>query len=191
MTVSTVDRSEQRLVLVLLALLTVVLAYAMAGAFGASVTGTLHWTGVVLLVAGIGLAVKGSYDIQERVVRLLRIGRGGQAAAVSESRTEVFVTTDPSTVRVSLESLLGGSPEDRVEWPETQVDGSEQLAEPDAWRQVEARQREEVVWAGQQPGGSAELADRASMANLAVGGLRLQTWGLICLVAGTILTAFW
>lgn len=29
------------------------------------------------------------------------------------------------------------------------------------------------------------------MANLAGGGLRLQAWGVACLLAGTIMTAIW
>jgi hypothetical protein len=59
MTVITQDRSEQRLVWTLVAVLAVVLAYALAGATGAAATSILHWTGVVLLVVGICLAVAG------------------------------------------------------------------------------------------------------------------------------------
>jgi len=59
MTVSTVDRSEERLGWTLLAVLAVVLAYALAGAVGAAATAVLHWTGVALLVIGIGLAIAG------------------------------------------------------------------------------------------------------------------------------------
>ena len=32
---------------------------------------------------------------------------------------------------------------------------------------------------------------RDRMANLAGGGLKLQAWGVVCLLLGTILTAFW
>jgi hypothetical protein len=31
----------------------------------------------------------------------------------------------------------------------------------------------------------------ADMADLVGGGLRLQVWGVVCLLLGTILTAFW
>jgi hypothetical protein len=122
MTVTTVDRSEQRLVLVLLAVLTVVLAYAMAGAFGATPTSILHWTGVALLVAGIGLAAKGIADLR---------------------------------------------------------------------RQVDAAERAKVMRAEQQWRDTADAGARLSIGYLVVGGLRLQTWGIVCLLAGTILTAFW
>jgi hypothetical protein len=70
MTVTTPDRSEQRLVWTLVAVLTVVLAYALAGATGAGATSVVHWTGVVLLVAGICLAGAGMSGARDERMRL-------------------------------------------------------------------------------------------------------------------------
>jgi hypothetical protein len=69
MTVITPDRAEQRLVWTLVAVLTVVLAYALAGATGAAATSVLHWTGVVLLVGGICLAVAGMSGARDERMR--------------------------------------------------------------------------------------------------------------------------
>jgi hypothetical protein len=70
MTVITPDRAEQRLVWTLVAVLTVVLAYALAGATGAAATSVVHWTGVVLLVAGICLAAAGMSGARDERMRL-------------------------------------------------------------------------------------------------------------------------
>jgi hypothetical protein len=70
MTVTTADRSEQRLVWTLVSVLTVVLAYALAGAVGATATSVVHWTGVALLVAGICLAAAGMVTARDERLRL-------------------------------------------------------------------------------------------------------------------------
>jgi hypothetical protein len=70
MTVTTADRSEQRLVWTLVAVLTVVLAYALAGAVGATPASVVHWTGVALLVAGICLASVGMVTARDERLRL-------------------------------------------------------------------------------------------------------------------------
>jgi hypothetical protein len=70
MAVTTADRSEQRLVWTLVAVLTVVLAYALAGAVGAAPTSVAHWTGVALLIGGIGLAAAGMLTARDERLRL-------------------------------------------------------------------------------------------------------------------------
>jgi hypothetical protein len=70
MTVTTADRSEQRLVWTLVAVLTVVLAYALAGAVGAAATSVVHWTGVALLIAGICCAAAGMVTARDERMRL-------------------------------------------------------------------------------------------------------------------------
>lgn len=145
MTVITPDRAEQRLVWTLVAVLTVVLAYALAGATGAGATSVVHWTGVVLLVAGICLA----------------------AAGMSGARDE----------RMRLEDQIRRAQERPVV--------VEVLELPDA-----------VVVAGTIPaeprsGGTVGGGLRAGVATIASGGMRLQWWGVACLIVGTILTAAW
>lgn len=86
MTVSTADRSEQRLVWTLLAVLTVVLAYALAGAVGAGARSVVHWTGVALLVAGICLAAAGMLTARDERMRLEdQLTRASERAAMLDA----------------------------------------------------------------------------------------------------------
>ncbi len=225
MTTGTVDRSEQRLVLVLLALLTVVLAYSLAVAFGAVATSILHWTGVVLLVAGIGLAAKGISDVrrdwtgqpgiggslrqvrtrttrelwrwrnclagQQRMARLLRCRPHAADGTIEGSQTPAAAGTCPDPSRVAAAPPSGGTLEDRVAWLEAQMARTgAALVEPGNRRRSGVG-RASAPQAEKQARDMADLGARTSVANLAVGGLRLQTWGVVCLLAGTILTALW
>jgi hypothetical protein len=148
MTVTTADRSEQRLVWTLVAVLTVVLAYALAGAVGATATSVVHWTGVALLVAGICLT----------------------AAGMVAARDE----------RLRLEDQL--------------TRAHERPAPLDALVHPEARAQPKAIpasrWA-RWPAGGGIRARLGTVVTMAGGGLRLQVWGVACLLVGTILTAFW
>lgn len=143
MTVTTADRSEQRLVWTLVAVLTVVLAYALAGATGAGATSVVHWTGVVLLVAGICLA----------------------GAGMSGGRDE----------RLRLEDQITRARERQIVL--------------DALQQEAAAQG--VILAELPEPGPVAGFIRAGIATLGRRAVRLQWWGVVCLVVGTILTAVW
>jgi hypothetical protein len=145
MAVITPDRAEQRLVWTLVAVLTVVLAYALAGATGAAATSVLHWTGVGLLVAGICLAVAGMSGTRDERMR----------------REEQFRRARERSV--GLDILV------------PQEAGDQEVAIV-----VDLEPQQPVV------GGM-----RANIAALAGGEMRLQWWGVACLVVGTILTAVW
>ncbi len=145
MTVTTADRSEQRLVWVLVSVLTAVLAYALAGATGAAATSVLHWTGVVLLVAGICLAVAGMSGARDERMRQEEQFRRARERSVG---LDILVPQEAAATEVAIEVDL----------------------DP------------------QQPVGGGV---RASIASVASGALRLQWWGVACLIAGTILTAVW
>jgi hypothetical protein len=148
MTVTTADRSEQRLVWTLVAVLTAVLAYALAGATGAGATSVVHWTGVVLLVGGICMA----------------------AAGMTGARDE----------RMRLEYQLARA--------------RERPAELDALLPPEAAAPEVTILADRHGRLAVVVGVRtgiATVASLAGGGARLQTWGVACLIVGTILTAIW
>jgi hypothetical protein len=145
MTVITQDRSEQRLVWTLVAVLTVVLAYALAGATGAAVTSILHWTGVVLLVVGICLAVVGMSGARDERMR--------QEEQFRRARER----------SVGLDILV-----------------PQEAADPGVAIVVELEPEQPVA------GGI-----RAGIATLSEGSMRLQGWGVACLILGTILTAVW
>jgi hypothetical protein len=129
MTVITPDRAEQRLVWTLVAVLTVVLAYALAGATGAAATSVLHWTGVVLLVAGICMAVvamSGARDQRMRQEEQFRRSRERsvgldilmpQEAGDPEVAIVVELEPRPPAVggmRASMATLAGGDA--RIQW---------------------------------------------------------------------------
>jgi hypothetical protein len=145
MTVITPDRAEQRLVWTLVAVLAVVLAYALAGSTGAAATSVLHWTGVVLLVAGICLAVAGMSGARDERMR--------QEEQLRRARER----------SVGLDILV-----------------PQEAGEPEVAILVDLDPRQPVA------GGM-----RASIGSLAGGGMRLQWWGVACLIVGTILTAVW
>ncbi len=56
-------------------------------------------------------------------------------------------------------------------------------------KEIEARQAETAQEKAERMAEDQRIRDR--MANLAGGGLKLQAWGVVCLLLGTILTAFW
>jgi hypothetical protein len=129
MTVTTADRSEQRLVWMLVAVLTVVLAYALAGATGAAATSVVHWTGVVLLVAGICLAVAGmSAARDERMRREEQFRRARERSVgldilvpqeAASPEVAIVVDLDPPQpvrggIRASIATVANGGT--RLQW---------------------------------------------------------------------------
>jgi hypothetical protein len=149
MTVTTADRSEQRLVWTLVAVLTVVLAYALAAAVGATATSVVHWTGVALLIAGICLAAAGMVTARDERIRLQ-----DQLTRVRERRLAL----------------------DGLQYPEAAAGPGLSAADQSARATV---------------GAGSIRASIANVGSLAGGGQRLQVCGVACLLAGTILTAFW
>ena len=59
------------------------------------------------------------------------------------------------------------------------------------WRvkETEARQAERAQERAERMAEDQRI--RGDMADLVGGGLRLQAWGVVCLLLGSILTAFW
>jgi hypothetical protein len=129
MTVITPDRAEQRLVWTLVAVLTVVLAYALAGATGAAATSVLHWTGVVLLVAGICMAVvamSGARDQRMRQEEQFRRSRERSVGLdilmqpeAADPEVAIVVELEPRPpagggMRASMATLAGGDA--RIQW---------------------------------------------------------------------------
>lgn len=129
MTVITPDRAEQRLVWTLVAVLTVVLAYALAGASGAAATSVLHWTGVVLLVAGICMAVaamSGGRDQRMRQEEQFRRARERSVGLdilmpqeTGDPEVAIVVDLEPRPpvgggMRASMAALAGG--DKRIQW---------------------------------------------------------------------------
>lgn len=85
-----------------------------------------------------------------------------------------------------------GTPEERLAWLEERMtDAGAQLGRLFTGHWHEVRERK----ADTKEERAARIAEdqriRERMANLAGGGLRLQTWGVVCLLAGTVMTAIW
>ncbi len=85
-----------------------------------------------------------------------------------------------------------GTTEERLAWLENHMtNAGQQLRTLNAWREQEVRDRQ----AATEQESAARMAEdqsiRERMADLAGGGLRLQAWGVACLLAGTVITAIW
>jgi hypothetical protein len=81
-----------------------------------------------------------------------------------------------------------GTNEERLAWLESRMaDAGHQLRTLDTLHRQEAAATEKER--------AARMVEdqriRERMADLAGGGLRLQTWGVVCLLAGTLMTAIW
>jgi hypothetical protein len=85
-----------------------------------------------------------------------------------------------------------GTTEERLSWLENWME--------EAWRQIaiqhgthekEVRDRQVAIDQEQAARIAEDQSIRHSMTDLAGGGLRLQAWGVACLLAGTVLTAIW
>jgi hypothetical protein len=82
--------------------------------------------------------------------------------------------------------------EERVAWLEKRM----QTAGTDigtlfAWHEQEVSDRQAATREEQAAREAEDQRIRERMADLAGGGLRLQTWGVVCLLAGTVITAIW
>lgn len=85
-----------------------------------------------------------------------------------------------------------GTTEERLAWLEVRMtDADEQLRNLYTWHWQEARERQAVADQERSERTAEDQRTRESIADLAGGGLRLQTWGVVCLLAGTIMTAIW
>jgi hypothetical protein len=112
----------------------------------------------------------------------------GQAVLSGEGTMTVS-----ATAHVSFNAApANATTEERLAWLETRiVEAGRQLGTLNTWHEQEVRDRQ----AATQEERAARMAEdqriRDRMADLAGGGLRLQAWGVVCLLLGTILTAFW
>jgi TolA-binding protein len=108
----------------------------------------------------------------------------------------VIVSLDTAQVKVQAHPvrpvITGGDTEQRLMQLEKRLAELEgELADLNTRRaeESEARQAETAQEKAERMTEDQRIRDR--MANLAGGGLKLQAWGVVCLLLGTILTAFW
>ena len=88
--------------------------------------------------------------------------------------------------------ITGGDTEQRLTQVEKHLAELEgELTALNTWRvkETEARQAETAQERAERMAEDQRI--RGNMADLVGGGLRLQTWGVVFLLLGTILTAFW
>jgi hypothetical protein len=85
-----------------------------------------------------------------------------------------------------------GTVEERLAWLENHMtDAGRQLGDLNTWRKQEVRDRQAAAEAEKAARMAEDHQIRDSMADFAGGGLRLQAWGVVCLLAGTLITAIW
>jgi hypothetical protein len=88
--------------------------------------------------------------------------------------------------------VVGGTVEDRVAWLENRMaDVWGQFDIQRAWHEQEVRDRQAATEEERAARTAEEQRIRDSIANLAGGGLKLQAWGVACLLTGTVITAIW
>jgi hypothetical protein len=82
--------------------------------------------------------------------------------------------------------------EERVAWLENRMQAvGVQIATLNAWHEQEVRDRQAATEEERKARMAEDQRIRERMADLAGGGLRLQTWGVVSLLAGTLMTAIW
>lgn len=191
------------------------LALAVARACGRTWDSVLHWSGEALLVIGVLLAAKGIADVRREWTALPGIAgkmRGHWNWLLKQiSGLARILHLRPFTKKVSVTmrsaflthpSQLSpdswGIPpsnatyDERLAWLETCMSSvGSRINTLDAWIAQEAMDRYAASYEERTAREAETVAIRERMANLAGGGLRLQTWGVVCLLAGTVLTAIW
>jgi hypothetical protein len=87
--------------------------------------------------------------------------------------------------------ITGGDAEQRLSQLEKRMAGLEaELSALDAWRKKDAEVSRAETAQERADRMAADERIRKEMADLVGGGLRLQVWGVICLLIGTVLTAY-
>ena len=87
--------------------------------------------------------------------------------------------------------ITGGDAEQRLSQLEKRMAELEaELSAIDAWRRKEAGARQAETAQERAERTAADERIRQEMADLVGGGLRLQAWGVVCLLIGTALTAY-
>lgn len=116
------------------------------------------------------------------------LGKPPKVISVSTSATLLWHTAAGGRASMTIPAPQGGTLEERVTWLEEHVHVAFQHAENVRQRLTdEVTSRTEAIKAEQ--AARAEHADevRRSIGRLAGGGLRLQAWGVLAILAGTIL----
>jgi hypothetical protein len=179
--------------------------------------GVWHWTGETLLVIGILLAAKGIADVRRQWTLLPGIasrmrGLWNRLLNYTPGLARILhLRPFTRNVRVNLPAALAvpasfsrlgqdnwGSPpsdashEERLAWLETNVlYAGARINTLGAWVEQEATSRQSATHEERMAIAAESGGIRESMANLAGGGLRLQTWAVVCLLVGIVLTAIW
>lgn len=186
------------------------LAAIAALAYGVTWKTVLHWSGESLLVIGILFAAKGIMDVRREWTALPGIS-GRMRGYWNRLLRRIPILArilPPFTKRVTASVTIGfmahrptvgpsdwGTPpsnagyEERLAWLEARMSSADERI-----KALDTRIDQEIPTASYEERAARESdikVVRESMADLAGGGLRLQAWGVVCLLVGTILTAIW
>ena len=127
------------------------------------------------------------------LARRLHLRAHGKVVYGSAALSSASTMTATATVEVGWGvPPANGATEERLAWLEDRmVRAGQQIRTLNTWHDQEVRDRQ----AATEDERAARMAEdqriRERMADLAGGGLRLQTWGVACLLAGTLITAIW
>jgi hypothetical protein len=191
------------------------LAVAAARAYGVAWGPVLHWGGELLLVVGILLAAKGISDVRREWTSLPGItGKLRSCWNWTLKQVPLIVRvlhlrpfTKQMTVSVNIAAKVlpsrldwedwgappsSASQEERLAWLEKRLlSAEEKISGLDSLLYQESVLLRSASWEERVARERAIKDVREGLADLAGGGLRLQAWGVVCLLVGTALTAIW
>lgn len=125
--------------------------------------------------------------------RMLRLRAHGKAVSAGVATVGVKAMAATGTGKVTRGAPpADGTNEERLAWLEGHIaEMSAQIDTLHARHEQEVKDRQDATDQEQAARMVEDHRIRERLADLAGGGLRLQAWGVACLLAGTVMTAIW
>jgi hypothetical protein len=127
-----------------------------------------------------------------RLAKLLHLRAHGTVVSAGAALAGSAAVTATATGKLTLGAPANATTKERLAWLEAHM--VEVLAQIDtlyARHEREVRDRQAATEEEREARSAEDQRIRERMADLAGGGLRLQAWGVACLLAGTVITAVW
>lgn len=127
-----------------------------------------------------------------RLAKLLYLRARGKVVSAGAALAGSAAVTATATGKLTLGAPANATTKERLAWLEAHmVEVLAQIDILDARHEQEVRDRQAATEEERAARTAEDQRIRERMADLAGGGLRLQAWGVACLLAGTVITAVW
>ncbi len=127
-----------------------------------------------------------------RLAKLLHLRARGKVVSAGAALAGSAAVTATATGELTLGAPANATTKERLAWLEAHmVEVLAQIDILDARHEQEVRDRQAATQEERVARMAEDQRIRERMADLAGGGLKLQAWGVACLLAGTIITAIW